>query len=305
MAKFGFFGKRPTQSTSANSGVFSVNDVTELIKKNKWKPQGFDVAYLVIAGAGGGSTSNSSDNRGGGGGGAGGYRNSYASETSGGNSSTETPLFVLPNTSYSVTIGGGGAGGSGNYLRNGSKGSDSSFASITSEGGGGCVVNYTDAKNGGSGAGGMHNTNTGGTGETGQGHAGGNGGGNAGGYTGGSGGGAGALGTGSIYFQGSSVRTRALGLASSITGSSVTRAYGGGQGKGTPSSGSVNTGNGGDGSPNNSTAGTGGSGVVILRYPNKFTATTTGLTTGGEQTDGNDKYLVITAGIGGTVSWSA
>ena len=44
----------------------------------------FDVQYLVIAGGAGGGGD------GGGGGGAGGYRNSYASETSGRNSSTES-----------------------------------------------------------------------------------------------------------------------------------------------------------------------------------------------------------------------
>jgi len=43
---------------------------------------------------------------------------------------------------------------------------------------------------------------------------------------------------------------------------------------------------------------------VILRYPNTVTASTSaGLTDGGEQTDGNDKYIVITGGSG-TVTWS-
>ena len=54
-----------------------------------------EVSYLVIAGGGGGGGDNE-----GGGGGAGGYRNSYASETSGDNSSTETPLVLDAGTSY-------------------------------------------------------------------------------------------------------------------------------------------------------------------------------------------------------------
>src|SRR6056300_1272956 len=62
----------------------------------------FAVSYLVIAGGGGGPPSC--------GGGAGGYRNSYASETSGRNSSTETPLSITKGTNVTVTVGAGGVG---------------------------------------------------------------------------------------------------------------------------------------------------------------------------------------------------
>ena len=80
----------------------------------------------------------------------------------------------------------------------------------------------------------------------------------------------------------------------------------GGAGNTNGTSGTANTGGGGGGNEGvNRQAGAGGSGVVILRYPNTHTITTSGLTTGGEQTDGSDNYIVITAGIGGTVSWSA
>ena len=48
----------------------------------------YSASYLVIAGGGGGGSV------GGGGGGAGGYRNSFGSETSGADSSTETPLTL-------------------------------------------------------------------------------------------------------------------------------------------------------------------------------------------------------------------
>ena len=83
MAKYGFTGAKPTQSSSANTGVFGVNDVVELLNKGQFKRQDFSMQYLVIAGGGGGGVANA--NNGCGGGGAGGYRNSYASETSGDN----------------------------------------------------------------------------------------------------------------------------------------------------------------------------------------------------------------------------
>jgi hypothetical protein len=96
-----------------------------------------------------------------------------------------------------------------------------------------------------------------------------------------------------------------LGLASSITGSSVTRAEGGRGGGDTASSvtnGGANTGTGGDGAGSNAVAGTtntgvsanGGSGVVILRMPTaNYSGTTTGSPTVG--TDGTDTILTFTA----------
>ena len=93
--EYGYIGDTPTQSSSSNNGVFGSDDVYDLISENKWALQTVDFEYLVIAGAGGGA-SGGCLNQGGGGGGAGGYRNSYASESSGANSSTETPLTLLP-----------------------------------------------------------------------------------------------------------------------------------------------------------------------------------------------------------------
>ena len=130
------------------------------------------------------------------------------------------------------------------------------------------------------------------------------------------------------------------GLASSITGSSVTRTGGGGGGvddrtNGYPalggtggggdggdkgqngsagnvryaSSGTINTGSGGGGGgvdPGNANerGKSGGSGIVILRYPNTVSITVgAGLSAGTETTDGSDKYIEITGGVG-TVSWS-
>ena len=123
MAKYGYIGAVPTQSNSSNTGLFNMTDVFKLIEAGQWALQGMDISYLVIAGGGGASTANSSGNRPGGGGGAGGYRNSYASESSGRNSATETPLFAGIGASLQVTVGGGGSANDGNYNRAGAKGS--------------------------------------------------------------------------------------------------------------------------------------------------------------------------------------
>jgi hypothetical protein len=238
-----------------------------------------DVEYLVIAGGGGGRTST------GGGGGAGGYRSSVTGENSGGGASAESKLSLSSGTAYTVTVGAGGAAEA--------NGVDSTFSTITSTGGG------TGNASGGSGGGGYSGaTGTfrlGGAATTGQGFAGGDG--NT--TTGGSvfygpGGGGGASQTG---FPGFSGGGRSLprdgrggnGVASSITGTSVTRAGGGGGGTdgqttatnpgGTGGggaggayiaalAGTANTGGGGGGGGVSTTnvGGAGGSGIVIVRY---------------------------------------
>ena len=43
MAKYGYTGAKPTQSSSSNSGVFGVNDVAELLNKGQYKLQLIDV----------------------------------------------------------------------------------------------------------------------------------------------------------------------------------------------------------------------------------------------------------------------
>jgi hypothetical protein len=97
-------------------------------------------------------------------------------------------------------------------------------------------------------------------------------------------------------------RNGGLGMASEITGTSVTRAGGGGShqngvgqnGGGNANggtSGTANTGGGGGG--NN---GGGGSGVVILRYPASATITVGSGLTSSTATDGADKVTTFTAG---------
>jgi hypothetical protein len=292
-------------------------------------PQAVSLQYLVIAGGGAGGGGHRS-----GGGGAGGYRNSYASETSGRNASTETPWTINPGTVVTVTVGAGGAVSD---AANGGKGGDSSISAsgqttITSYGGGGGgeYQSSADAGTYGSGGGAGHYTNNqtnGSNGTAGQGFDGGD-------VTvtnaiqqGGCGGGASENGAGGGT---TSPSTGGAGLSSSITGSAVTRAGGGGAGgydsggfgsggaggggnggsdnasdphsgvvaSGSyyhPTSGTDNTGGGGGGtahSNNTTTYGRGGSGVVILRVPaSDYTGTTSGSPT--VSTVGSDKVMVF------------
>jgi hypothetical protein len=160
-------------------------------------PQPYSADFLVIGGGGGSAMVY------GGGGGAGGYRNSYASETSGRGSPSESSLTLSPGTVYTITVGAGGIGaqnyGGEDSASVGINGDDSSISgsgitTITSLGGGGAGRNYqVDGKDGGCGGGGGSG-GAGGSGTANQGYDGGDASTNADGYAGGGGGGAGAIG---------------------------------------------------------------------------------------------------------------
>ena len=248
----------------------------------------YDIDFLVIAGGGSGGSGR------GGGGGAGGYR-----------TSTQTGIAV--GTVITVTVGDGGALVNTAIGNNGSNSSisGSGLTTITSNGGGGGGSNspVSAGLSGGSGGGGA-SPNSGGSGNSpstspSQGNNGGTGGPGAPNYTGGGGGGAGAVGgngTSTVAGNGGN------GTASSITGSSVTRAGGGGGSVfegGTGGSGgtggggagvvdavgvpgTANTGGGGGGGANAVVggyldSGAGGKGVVILSMPDaSYSGTTTG-----------------------------
>ena len=273
------------------------------------------VSYLVVAGGGGGGAQANS-----GGGGAGGYRNSYLTELSGGGQSSETPLTLSTSTDYTVTIGSGGLGAT-TSSTNGTAGSNSVFSTITSIGGGyGGHLSNSGGSGGSGGGGGYSGSNSGGSAVTSpviHGYSGGSGGpsgaANYGAGGGGGAGGAGSAGTSSASGDGG------LGLASSITGASATRASGGagggnadtpqvsaGGGSNNQSNATANTGGGGGGASNLPTPATsigrnGGSGVVILRYPSVYTITVgAGITqsSGSPFTEGSDKVSVFTAGTG-------
>jgi hypothetical protein len=240
--------------------------------------QALTVDYLVVAGGGSGGGGSS-----GGGGGAGGLRSTVTA--TGGGGTLETALSLTAGTTYTATVGAGGAIGV--------KGSNSVFSTITSLGGG-AATNLQAEMDGGSGAGqagggGDPSSYKKGVGTANQGYGGGNAYHAGSYYPAGGGGGAGAVG-GNIG-SASQAGNGGVGVAVSITGSSVFYAGGGGGGgqfSGTAgtggnggggagsiltngTSGTAGTGGGGGGCGYNGTsgpgiAGTGGSGIVIVRY---------------------------------------
>ena len=190
-------------------------------------PGTYDVDFLVIGGGGAGTDNNA----GGGGGGAGGYRTSWNSETSGGGSSAEPAYKVTEGTVYNIIVGSGGVAapivGQASDQTYCYKGTDSVFGSIRSLAGGASQIwgGNEDWLHGGSGCGGTRDYARG-NGTTGQGYSGGAGS-NSNGFPGGGGGGAGAEGGQYASYDAGDGRD---GLASTITGSSVTRGGGGGGG---------------------------------------------------------------------------
>jgi len=249
---------------------------------------------LVIAGGGGGGYEGVST--GAGGGGAGGFLES-------------TGFGLNLSTNYTVSVGSGGA------LT--AQGDNSVFASLTAIGGGRAGYRGTQdpalfetGGNGGSGGGAASIAGrAAGTGTAGQGFNGGTG--DQGGnfpvtYYGGGGGGASEAGNTNGNGHGGD------GKSSSITGVATTYAGGGGGAAGT-GTGTVPGGSGGGG--NEGSAGTantgggggarstGGSGIVIVRYPNTFTITVGSGLTSSTTTVGSDKVTTFTAGSD-TVSFS-
>ena len=284
-----------TNSSGTSAASSASNSITT--------PNSYSINFLVIAG-GGGAGGGSVNTGGTGGGGAGGYR-------------TSTQSIIVGNA-ITVTVGNGGTGGT-TSGSNGTNGSNSSISgsgltTITSAGGGGganSAASPAIGNSGGSGGGGSYSAIPGGLGNTpstspSQGNSGGNGISSAN-YSGGGGGGSGSVGANGEAGSGGNGGS---GTASSITGSSVTRAGGGGGGTYSPATGgtgqagggnggasadgtaaTANTGSGGGGSGCQGAArdgGAGGKGVVILSVPTaKYSSTTTGsptVTTSGSNT---------------------
>jgi hypothetical protein len=284
-----------TASDGVNTSSRSFAVVVNYIQPN------VTVDYLVVAGGGGGGGQYSSASSGTGGGGAGGLRTSAG--TSGGGNSAESALSLSRGVNYTVTVGAAGPQGQ-TSLNSSSKGGNSSISgsgitTVSCEGGGGGSYDTSgsgsyNGQSGGSGGGAASGPANGGSGAVGQGYRGGNISSDRYGSNGAAGGGAGGAGSDS-----SGQQPGGLGVASSITGSSITYATGGDNFS--YSSGTTNRGNGGAGrigAIGNQTGAAGGSGIVVLRYPSAETITVGAGLTSSTSTVGQNKVTVITAGTG-------
>jgi hypothetical protein len=267
-------------------GIFTLRQQLRGLLSGNWpdaRPS--YVEYLVVGGGGAGGW-----DQGGGGGGGG----------------VVTGLLpVTPGVSYVTTVGGGGANVTSGR---GNTGVSSSLGSVIALGGGGggtfgpsgpssTSVGAPGSSGGGAGAS-QGATSFGGQGVFGQGNAGGIGGTNVSSFVGGGGGG--GAGTVGLNTAGSKAGNGGAGVASVING--TVTPYGGGGGGGTTSSGTAGSGGvggGGAGSNSQTVAGTpgqqntggggggvwdngasyptgaGGSGIVIISYPDNYAALTT------------------------------
>lgn len=241
------------------------------------------VDFLVLAGGGGSNTIPEQS----GGGGAGGLRSSVA--PTGGGASAESILTLETGTLYTVQVGGGGALGS--------NGTDSILASITSLGGGYGGLRANGNSGGSGGGGGDYVTPSGGAGTSGQGYAGGSSG-VFGSDAAAGGGGAGGLG-GNTTNSGQTAGVRGIPVNNSISGVSVAYGEGGLGGGQTGLNGSAspaNIGKGGDSGESFSYAG--GSGLIIVKYPDSRSINVGGGLTATTSSSGGFKITTFTAGLG-------
>jgi hypothetical protein len=303
MLVFAGTAARGSAITSPVEGQFSFlkdSDTVEFWDGSDWVQLGtglIPVQYVVIAG-GGGAGWNDTSGWNGAGGGAGGYRSSVAGESSGGGGTAESQALL--NGTYFVTVGAGGAGGS--TSSNGTSGSNSEFAGVLciGGGGGGRGVNGGGTTNGlpggcGGGAGSvLGGSATGGAPVPRQGFVGGayNTGSGSTSGRGGTGGGAGGAG----QISNTTPQPGGLGVASSITGSSVTRAVGGRTAVAAAANAAANTGNGGETGQSASASGfNGGSGVVLFAVPTGTSVSFSGGVTQSSATVGLNTVYTVTA----------
>jgi hypothetical protein len=281
------------------------DDVLEFYDSTDWvalstPPISFD--FLVVAGGGCGGARLSASVIAGGGAGAGGLRTSVSGDTSGGGLAAEASLLVAKGGSYTVTVGAGGAGSS----EVGGNGSNSVFGPIVSRGGGGgsksSVTGGADGGSGGAGGGippgpafdlpgrgtfaqGFNGGNGAVSSTASQQNGGGGGGASANGTSGTTGGG-GSGGNGQIttiistslatsesvgQVSGSDVYFAGGGAGNIRGGSAGAAGLGGGGLDGV--AGTINTGGGGGGTQEVTPTATGGSGIVILKYPDTISLT--------------------------------
>ncbi len=283
----------------------------------------FSVDYLIVGGGGAGASGYGGIQ--GGAGGGGGFITS-SSGGSGGGSSSESPFTLTVGTQYAVTVG---AGGQNVYTLPGatptSGGDSSAFNSVTALGGGN-ARSYTSGNNlpsagspnYASGGGGTFTFGSGGSypgssSPSYRGYGGGNGT-STGSYYGGGGGGAGGAGSTTVGGAGklNALRNDYANTSLSYSGGGG-NSWGnprGGAGQSSPSggngfSGAANTGGGaGGGRGNGGYGGDGGSGVVILRYPTGYTASSTLAYSDTIVPASTDRVIVITGTGTGTVTFA-
>lgn len=267
----------------------SIGDFTRANKMSGPAARVFQFDYLVIGGGGGagqGGTLNM-----GAGGGAGGYQCSVTGENSGGGFSAAPKLSLTSGASLTISIGAGGT----TPGSIGTGGTASYFGSIYGVGGGwGAFQDSRKGGDGGSSGGGANASGQPGLAIPGQGYVGSNS------YTslGGGGGGAGGI-------AGPTLANGGVGVTSSITGSPVGRAGGGG-GRGNAASGTATDGGGaantsgtvntGGGCGGGTIGRIGGSGLVVIKYPDSITLTIGAGLTSSTSTAGGFKTTTFTAG---------
>jgi hypothetical protein len=220
------------------------------------------VEYLIIAGGGSGGNGASNGSNTSGGGGAGGLL-----------SGTTT---LAAGSSYPIVVGAGGSSYTATDSGNGFQGSNSSFNSLISIGGGfgGAAGGGTNGGNtcGGSGGsgGGDGASDCGGAGTPGQGNNGGTGGGS---FGSGGGGYVSAGGGGSASSGGSGTSAFSVWASATGTGGGFGATAGGSSGSSSSNAAATSgSGSGAGGTAGTITTGAGGSGVVIIRYAGSQTA---------------------------------
>jgi hypothetical protein len=258
-------GKAP--NASGGNEVKYINTTTGFDEAHVFKTNGAFIlpatvtgaeVLIVAGGAGGGGPATNSGGDNGGGGGAGGIQ--YASS------------ITINAGSYNVVVGAGGNGGS--WTNGGSGGSDSTFGNVTAKGGGGGGAGNNNTygtggsggSGGGAGAGAGSDTYNGGTYNTttfsGYTRKGNNGAASNSGTSGGGGGGAESAGT--------TNGKGGTGFTCSINGG-TSYVYSTGGSPGGIDGANTNYGNGGNGGVGGNSTGTAGQpGIVIVRFPYKY-----------------------------------
>jgi len=325
---FGYIGKEATNDNTENNGVFTVEDINTLEEDAKLASSAFLADFTIVGGGGGAGATGGFV----GGGGAGGVCTTVGSVNGGGNT-LDSQIGLSIGVDYDASIGagggvnayiggattfngitglgggtgwrndrshGGGSGGGGgraftwqNYDRSIPRAMNDAdkletFGSVSRQGGDGNNTGYEsyNSAGGGGGAAGNRGTTNAGThgiisniqSTTNAGSS-----------------GAGEVSGNNVYFGGG---------GSSGANSNTTGGLGGGGngGQNSGNTGDANTGGGGGG--RNNAGYSGGSGVIVLRYPDTFTCTAGVGVTGTEYDEGTGfKTFAITAGDG-TISWS-